>query len=157
MLPDPPGFWRGVEPASAWWGAPGETSPLPRVSPWLPGCVVLVVDAAVGAAAVGAATADVGRVLGVVVVEAWSGAVAVPSVVVVVTAGGIEVGVVVVTAEDGGWDGATSVVALQICAYVAGVAGGGPLGLSGSSLWNLQPSTSSAGLATDCSAGPLLA
>ena len=95
--------------------------------------------------------------LGVVVVEAWSGPVAVPSVVVVVTAGGNEVGVVVVTAEDGGWDGAISVVALQICAYDAGVAGGGLLGLSGSSLWNLQPSTSSAGLATDCSAGPSLA
>jgi hypothetical protein len=66
---------------------------------------------------------------------------------------------VVVAVEGAGWPpgGGTSVEALQICAYDAGTAGGGSLGLSGSSTWNLKPSTSLLGLETDCSAGPLLA
>ena len=65
--------------------------------------------------------------------------------------------VVVAGAPAGAWAGGTSVDALQICAYDGATPGGGSLALSGSSVWNLQPSTSSGGLATDCSAGPSFA
>ena len=58
---------------------------------------------------------------------------------------------------EGVWAGATSVDALQICAYEGVTPGGGSLELAGSLFWNRHPSTSFAGLETDCPAGPLLA
>jgi hypothetical protein len=63
--------------------------------------------------------------------------------------------VVVGVGPSAAWAGGTSVEALQIWAYEGATEGGGSLGFAGSSLWNIKPSTSSAGLETDCSAGPL--
>ncbi len=87
-----------------------------------------------------------------------------------VPAGPAPVGAVVGVKDGAGWvvsvvvgvfdddsDGGTSVEALQIWAYDGATEGGGLLGVSGSSSWNLSPSTSLAGLETDCSVGPLLA
>jgi hypothetical protein len=90
---------------------------------------------------------DFAPVLGAVGVETWSGPVVAP-VVVVGTDGVVDV-VVVAPGDDG-----TSVAALQIWAYTDDGMGGGELALSGSLLWKRQPSTSSAGLPTGCSAGP---
>ena len=76
------------------------------------------------------------------------------TVVGVTDRGGAVLVSVVVVGADGDCVGGTSVDVLQICAYDGLTAGGGSLGPAGSSVWNLQPSTSSAGLETECSAGP---
>jgi hypothetical protein len=99
------------------------------------------------------ATPDLGRVVEVALVT--PGPVDVLPAVVVGTDGGDVV--VVVDAGEGDWAGGTSVDALQICAYEGLTPGAGSVGLSGALTWNLKPSTSSAGLDTDCSEGPLLA
>ncbi|MGD0746433.1 MAG: hypothetical protein ABSB68_01315 [Acidimicrobiales bacterium] len=135
-----------------------ECFPLPPLPPLPPrtaaaGAVVLVV-VVLGDAALGAAP-DFGCVVGEVLTALCPGPADVPPAVVVVTTGAGDV--VVVTAGAGCCAGGTSVDALQICAYVDVSAGGGSLELSGSSIWNLQPSTSLPGLDTDCSVGPLLA
>jgi hypothetical protein len=111
--------------------------------------VVVVLDDALLPAA-----PDLGRVIAVVVVRPAPVDV-LPAVVVVTESG--DVAVVVVEDEEGDWAGGTSVDALQICVYEGLGPGGGSVGLSGALTWNLKPSTSSGGLDTDCSEGPLLA
>lgn len=113
------------------------------------GVVVLVVVAS-------AAPLEFDRVpAGVVVVVAAADPVPDGAVVCVRDGAGGVVSVVVGAFDEDG--GGTSVEALQIWAYDGATEGGGPLASSGSSSWNISPSTSSAGLETDCSVGPLLA
>ena len=87
-----------------------------------------------------------------------------PDPAAVLTVVGVEVGAAVApgvavgeAGVEGAWAGGTSVDALQICAYEGVTPGGGSLGPAGSLFWNRHPSTSFAGLETDCPAGPLLA
>jgi hypothetical protein len=116
--------------------------------------VVAAVEVVAGEIAVSELALPV-PVVGVVVAGMVPPAAFALPVVVVLADGGA--GVVVVTDGVAGWDGATSLAALQICAYEACTAGGGSSVLSGWPTWNRQPSTSSAGLETECSAGPSLA
>jgi len=111
-------------PDDPWLLPPTETvSPEPSVVVVAPGTAV-VVD-----------TPDFGRVLtAVVVVVVWADPALVVPVVAVADGGASVVVVVVGAAPDGGCGGGTSVEALQICAYDEATAGGGSLGLSGSSV-----------------------
>ncbi len=116
--------------------------------------VVVFPEAAV--VVVVAALSNFDRVLSGVLVEvATPGPGTVPAVGGVTEAAAGADTVVVVAAEDV-CGGGTSVDALQICAYDGAATGGGSLSVSGSLSWNSQPSTSSGGLETDCSAGPSL-
>lgn len=125
-----------------------------------PGDTVVVVCP--GAAGAAVAPLPFGRAPGATLVEVADAA-AVPPLAPVegagppgVAVGGAVVGDVVAGVEEA-WGGGTSVDALQICAYEGAAAGGGLLELSGWSSWNCSPKTSSDGLDTDCSVGPLLA
>jgi hypothetical protein len=117
--------------------------------------VVVVLPDAAPVVVVVVAPLDVDLVLTAVLVVAAGACPAFVLAVVGVTDAGLAAFVLVVVV--GGGDaagGGTSVEALQIWLYDGVTAGAGAVGLSGSFSWNIQPSTSSAGLETDCSAGP---
>jgi hypothetical protein len=141
-----------------------ETSDDPRLPPLVPLAVPgpepsVVVLSPAGAAVVVVAPVDLGRPLAAVlgVVTGSDPADVLTVVGVAEVAGRVLTTVVVGTGPEEVWGGGTSVEALQICAYEGVTDGGGSLGLAGSADWNLSPTTSSEGLETDCSAGPLLA
>jgi hypothetical protein len=116
---------------------------------------VVVVPNAAGVVVVLVAPLDFDPVLTAVpVVADGAGPVLVLAVVGVTDAGAVAFVLVVVAAAGDDAGGGTSVEALQIWLYDGVTAGAGAVALSGSSSWKIQPSTSSAGLETGCSAGP---